>query len=232
MNDAVFYISINDAVRILKKMKFFKRQNHIRIGEYSSASIEAAKSGDLKEIYQTAIDNNDYELLLDDDSIFQFSKDGEKLRYVFIQSQFSYLSFVDFLLEIFEEDEIPTGEQDLESLKVYYAEDYEQRRAEQKINSGTMYIRYDVDRKGYRPNFHSYAHFHLGLNNTIRIPSSIILTPFSFVLFIIKHVYIARWEIAINENIIDDQVFQFKRICKNIPEELWQIQEQRELYIV
>ncbi len=232
MNDGAFNISINDAVRLLKKMKFLKRQKDIERGVYSLASLEAAKSGDLKEIYQTAIDNNDYELLLDDDSIFQFSKEGEKLRYAFIQSQSSYFSFMDFLLEIFEEDEIPLDEQIIEELKVDYAEDYEQRRDEQKINIGAMYVRYDVDRKGYRPNLHSYSHLHIGLNNTFRLPSSIILTPLTFVLFIIKHVYIARWEIAINENIIDSQVFQFKKICRNIPEELWQSQEQRELYIV
>ena len=47
-----------------------------------------------------------------------------------------------------------------------------------------------------------------------------------------KHVYITHWEIAIKQNIIDDQTLQFKRLCENIPNELWQISEQRELYII
>lgn len=232
MNEATFNISIKDASLILKKMKFLKRRKEIGIGVYSSASLDSVKLGDLKKIHQTAIDNNDYELLLDDDSIFQFSKDGDKLRYAFIQSQSAYFSFTDFLLELFDEEDIPIDEQVLEEMKVDYAEDYEQRRDEQKINVGAMYIRYDVDRNGYRPNLHSYAHIHIGLNNSFRLPSAIILTPLSFVLFVIRHVYISRWEIAINENIINEHIFQFKKMCKNIPEELWQMSEQRELYVV
>lgn len=232
MNEAAFNISIEEAARLLKKMKFLKSRKQIGMGVYSSASFHAIKSGDLKTIYQTAIDNNDYEILLDDDSIFQFSKDGDKLRYVFIQSQSTYFSFQDFLLELFDEEDIPIDEQLLEEMEIEYAEDYEQRRDEQKINLGAMYIRYDVDRNGYRPNLHSYAHMHIGLNNNFRLPSSIILTPLSFVLFVIKHVYITLWEIAINENIIDEQIFQFKRMCRNIPADLWQLQEQRELYII
>ena len=70
------------------------------------------------------------------------------------------------------------------------------------------------------------------LHYPFRLPSAIILTPLSFVLFVIKHVYIARWEIAINESIIDEHIFQFKKMCKNIPEELWQMSEQRELYVI
>lgn len=138
MNEAVFKISINEAGKILKKMDFLKVKKDINIGEYSQESIDAVKSGDLKTIYQTAIDNNDYELLLDDDSIFQFSKNGDKLRYAFIQSQSTYFSFQDFLLEMFDESDIPTDEQLLEEMEVDYAEDYEQRRAEQKINLGAI----------------------------------------------------------------------------------------------
>lgn len=70
MNEATFNISIKDAALILKKMKFLKRRKEIGIGAYSSTSLDIAKLGDLKKIHQTAIDNNDYELLLDDDSIF------------------------------------------------------------------------------------------------------------------------------------------------------------------
>lgn len=232
MNDAVFKISINEAGKILKKMNFLKNKKDINIGKYSQESLDAIKSGDLKTIYQTAIDNNDYELLLDDDSIFQFSKNGDKLRYAYIQSQSIYFSFQDFMLEMFDENDIPTDKQFLEEMEVDYAEEYEQRRAEQKINLGAMYIRYDVDKNGYRPNLHSYAHIHIGLNNTLRLPCSIILTPLSFVLFVIKHVYITHWEIAINKNIINEEIFHFKKFCKEISKEFWKIEEQRELYII
>lgn len=229
MNEGAFLISIKDAAKVLKKMNFLKGQNLNNIGIYSKASLSVAHDNDLNLIYQTAIDNYDYELLLDDDSIFQLSKKDEKYRYAFIQSQSVYFSFMDFLYEIFNDDEFPTDEE-IEEMKILLAEEYEQRKSEQKINSGAMYIRYDVDSWGYKPNIHSYAHFHIGLNNNIRLPSSLILTPISFVLFIVKHVYTHLWEEAINKNIINEHVFQFKRLCEEIPSSFWHLNETRDLF--
>lgn len=231
MNKGAFFTSINSAADILRKLKFLKDRRQILIGQYSQASLEIANCGDLKTIYDIAIDNRDYELLLDDDSIFQFNKNGDSYRYAFIQSHVTYYSFLDFLAEIFDEDEIPKDNDSLEEIRIDYAEDYEQRRNEQKLNLGAMYIRYDADAKGYRPNFHSYAHFHIGINNSFRLPSSIILTPLSFVLFVLKHVYISLWEIALKERIINDEIFQFKQLCENVPEDLWCQQEKMEFYI-
>ena len=65
----------------------------------------------------------------------------------------------------------------------------------------------------------------------VDLPSSIILTPLSFVLFVLKHVYISLWEIALKERIINDEIFQFKQLCENVPEDLWCQQEKMEFYI-
>ena len=35
-----------------------------------------------------------------------------------------------------------------------------------------------------------------------------------------------------DKNMITSSIFQFKKMRKNIPEELWQMSEQRELYVV
>ena len=97
MNEGAFLISIKDAAKVLKKMNFLKGQNLNNIGIYSKASLSVAHDNDLNLIYQTAIDNYDYELLLDDDSIFQLSKKDDKYRYAFIQSQSVHSSFVHIL---------------------------------------------------------------------------------------------------------------------------------------
>ena len=232
MHEAVFNISIDDAGQFLKKIGLFKSKKYLNRGKYSEETLFARKSKDFAQIYQTAIDNNDYELLLDDDSIFQFSKEGQKLRYAFIQSQFTYLSFYDFLLERFDYTEIPQDEELIEEYKVSFAEEYEQRKNEQKINIGAMYIRYDVDTEGYCPNIHSYAHIHVGLTDDFRLPCSIILTPISFVYFVVKHVYISNWKSIINNNAIKNDVLKFKEYCEIIPEKYWKISEQNELYLI
>lgn len=231
MNEVSFNILINDAVKFLKKLKIYKTRREFDIGKYSKASLDVSNSGDYKLIYDTAIDNMDYEILLEDDSIFQLRKEGDKYRYVFIQSKTAYISFKDFLSEFLEESEIPKSEEELEALKITYEDDFQQRRDEQKINIGATYLRYDADKLGYKPNLHSYAHFHIGLNNSLRLPCSRILTPFSFVLFSIKHFYSSLWQIAIVNNIVHDENYKFKSLCNEISGDYWTEIEKRDLYI-
>lgn len=73
-------------------MDFLKSKKDINIGKYSQESLDAVKSGDLKTIYQTAVDNNDYELLLDDDSIFNLVKmEINFVMHLFNHNQLTFL---------------------------------------------------------------------------------------------------------------------------------------------
>jgi hypothetical protein len=228
MNEASFNICLKESKKFLKKIEFYKGGRDFDIGIYSEETLQVGNSGDYKLIYDTAINNFDYELLLMDDSIFQIQRlDNQKYRYAFIQSTNEYISFDAFLEELNIEPDEFNGD---EKLRNFIEESYEQRKNEQKMNGGASYIRYDTDRMGYKPNIHSYSHFHFGLNNQIRIPCSLILTPVSFVLFVIKQIYPAKWGKALRNGTLSN-LYNFKSYCTDVDKALWTNEEKRDLYI-
>jgi hypothetical protein len=55
-------------------------------------------------------------------------------------------------------------------------------------------IRYDRDFGSYRQGIHPAAHIHIGLDNNVRLALSREMTPWSFLLFIIRQRYPENWE--------------------------------------
>lgn len=231
MNEAVFRISVQEAVDLLKSIGLFKTHRFPKdIGSYKNETIEVSKTNDYLKIYDVIINNKDYDILLFDDSIFQLSNKGGKCRYAYMQCTHEPLTFDEFIYETFG-GEYNTGDEPLSTFYAEFEEDYNQRCDEQQINTNAVYFRYDTDELGYLPNVHSYAHLHVGLNNSIRIPCSRELTPFAFVLFAVKHVYSQYWKDAILKEKINEIHYSFKKKCSYLTEEHWGEAEKRDLYM-
>ena len=99
-----------------------------------------------------------------------------------------------------------------------------------RINSGATYMRYDVDSRGRQgnENIHAFTHLHIGLNNNIRIPIGLHLTPLAFVVFVIRHVYYDDWANAIRQGTVN---LDYKRYCESLPEDVWTESERTQLFI-
>lgn len=230
--DGKFSTSIYDTSVILKDLNLLRGAN-LMWRKPSVDFLKASKQDNYKLMYDIAINHFDYNLILVDGSIFQFEKyNNDDLRYAFIQAPYNYMPFEDFLLTFMDAQDIPTIQSELDELRCTFENDYEQFLSEQGINSKVIYFRYDVDGERYTPNIHSYAHLHVGHNNDIRIPCASILTPVSFVIFVVKQTYKEAWEKCLADEKIKNKVLWFAQDRELLKEEKWKQIERQELALV
>ena len=234
INDSVFNISLTKSIKLLEELKLFKGKGPKNIGDYSSEFKKISRRNKHIEIYNAIRDNLDYEIILYDDSFFQFCRLDNYLRYSYIENpNFKYTKY-DYLKFSFEDDEIlHFTEQDVDEL--VDENEFEQFLTEQEINSNLIYIRYDFDKKGYKPLLHSHSHIHIGLNENFRITSSIILTPLQFITFTIKQKYYDVWKTHHDKfEILDfsEKLSEIKNQCVVIGDQnVWNDIEKNEIHI-
>lgn len=233
ISEGSFKSSFNKSLLLLKKMELFKSKGVKNMGEYSSEYLKICRTNKHTSIHKTALDNLDYEVILKDDSIFQISKDSDSLRFCFIQNPNFNFSKNDFVKYLYSEDGLL--EIDDDTLSCFISEidenEYEQFLNEQELNLHSTIIRYDYDKKGYKPLLHSCSHIHIGLNENLRIPCSIILTPLKFVVFCLKQIYYDKWSVEFNKN--TNSVIYLKEVkneCKKIKGN-WVKIEENQIYI-
>lgn len=234
INEATYNISICESIKFLKYIKLFKGVGPKKGSEYSSAFKKASIRNKHIEIYNTIRDNLDYEIVLFDDSFFQFSYNQNYLRFSFIENpSFSYTKY-DYLKLFFSETDLSGLTEDEMNLLIDENE-FEQFLNEQENNSNLVYIRYDFDKNGYNPLLHSYSHIHIGLSENLRIPSSIVLTPLEFVLFSIKQCYYAEWKLYQESFAFTDFATRrndSKKLCPIITDTtIWHTDEQNEIFL-
>jgi hypothetical protein len=223
--------SITDSISFLKTFSLFKSRGVKGNGSYSNEFLEVSKGDDIFITYNCALRNFDYDILLSDDSIFQFQLHNDELRYAFIQNPKQLPTREEFLALILEID--PTELHSLDDLESLASdEEYEQFLLEQKRNSSSNYFRYDYSSVGYIPLIHSYSHIHIGLNENVRIPISKILTPLNFTKFCVKNTYYEIWKSNFNkiEN-FDREIARIKSECRDLSPVIWQEIERGELFL-
>ena len=235
MNDATFLMSINQAIDACKDCKVYKGQRSsdearkvvmpviTSIGDYSKYVLDLQTKGE-------------YDILLQDDSMFQFEKAKKEIienkrrkkydyyRYCFIQSPIRRMTFQEYCQGI-DDLEIAINEE-------YYREMYE-HDSDMINNNFPFYLRYDVDYKGYQANSHSYAHLHIGFQEGCRLPVSLILTPKAFVCMTLKLVYSDLWrdEVVRLSNIKERIYSALKSQCQNDKNPFWTPEEAKDLYL-
>lgn len=234
ISESTYNISINESIKFLKEINLFKDVGPKKGSDYSYAFKKASQKNKHIEIYNAIRENLDYEIVLFDDSFFQFSNGKDYLRFCFVQNpSYSYTKF-DYLKILFSDTELYELTED-EMNALINENEYEQYINEQEVNSNLIYIRYDFDKNGYSPLLHSYSHIHIGLSENLRIPSSIVLTPLEFVLFSIKQCYYAEWKLYHQSFTFTDFVTKrnnSKKLCPIITDsKIWTTDEQNEVYI-
>lgn len=226
MTEGVFWSSFTNTVKLLKDLDFLKENNSHKRVPYSPGCPDYSRGGDYKVLYQNLVDNRDYDILLKDDSLMQMSFQNGESRLMFIQNPQMFISFEEFLSSI----DLEVHEDQMDEALGLYDDDYHQALECMGLNSGATYMRYDVDSRGRKnkENIHAYTHLHIGLNNNIRIPVGKYMTPFSFTVFVIRHVYLKLWAEGLGKGIID---MNHKHLCEELPLDLWTEIERKDFYL-
>lgn len=232
MTEGKFFSSINQSVNLLKKFNLLKSRGSKGNGNYSEEFLKISKNNNVVQTYQCAIQNKDYDLLLIDDSIIQFQKVNDDLRYAFIQNPFNYVSKEEYISIVYSQEEL-TEYSELSLEELINDNEYEQFLNEQSLNSISNYFRYDYSTKGYQPLIHSCSHLHIGQNENVRIPISKIITPLKFTKFCIKNTFFNKWKTQFEiEPQFINEVIQMKNDCHPLPPEKWHINENNDLHLI
>lgn len=224
MNDASFTIHLNETYKILKKLDLFKegiyKPNKLRV----TTKRKIVDFETYRSYHDEVLLKRDYDILLKDDSYFQFTKEGNLYKYVFMQTPLKKIS-----IEVFADLCGMNIDTDIDEIENVYEESDDSELYHKSENP--IYLRYENSLKGYNPNVHSFSHLHIGLNKDLRIPLSIILTPDVFVLFVIKLVYKDIWETGLLNGKVKIANLAEKKLCEAVNEKYWEENEKLDLYL-
>ena len=232
MREADFWTSYKASTLLLRDLNMRKNlQNHHGI-PYSKDLVSVSKKGDIQALYAYMSDNLDYDILLADDSMITMNMEGGLVRMVYLQNPIKHIDILEYV-SMYHKDDLNVCSVD--ELREIYKEEYERHLATLELNKAAVYIRYDEDPTLYRPMVHPYIHLHIGMNNNIRIPSSVEMTPLTFILFILQQVYYDVWVKEFTgkssqDNFIMGYAKQDKQIF-SLVEDVWKDSERQFLHL-
>lgn len=219
MTDNGFNIRVNQNVTsFLKKIDLFKENYFSPNFHYSKSVKDVARNGTHYDIINEIWKTFSYDIILNDDSIFQFHKDGEDLRYCFMQNPKVKISWHEYLYMngMIEENLDPEV---LEFCRSCYDNGDDESCYDD--NKYPVYLRYDVSCCQYQEGIHPYSHLHVGLYNEIRFPISMILTPEMFAQLAVKMTYPVVWKEKVRQNDIQEFQKTVKKGCEEISSDKW-----------
>ena len=221
-----FNISREQAKRLLNKFDLLKSADFYK-KPISEEFIRVARVKDFFNAYLTAVNKHDYHFLLFDESFLQFEYNGNPtdnvtLRYAYYQFPYDFPTYKEYLMEKgLSFNEVGYG----------YKYVYEQALSEAPQKDTFVLIRYDYSEREYSSGVHSVSHFHFGHSNSIRIPSSVIISPLLFILFVLKQVYSDLWKSLIEESNFHRIYKSSKSKCQNIRMCFFDEFDKKELYL-
>lgn len=235
MNKAKVLDSISRSIRILKQVGLYLAKNNSKEftlsgSKFSSEFSSVCHKNDYQKIYQTAMSQSDYDVILIDNSFIQFSmfidsKDEKKLiiRYAYYPNPSDVDTYEEFLKSI---------DLDYDECKDMFIREYEQYTSEAKVNSGVCPIRYDYNYEIYDGIKHSISHLHIGHNNKVRIPCDKIFLPEKFILFIIRNAYPEKWSKIVD---LEEELFKnclsMKLKCPEVDSDYFDEDERKIFYL-
>lgn len=179
-------------------------------------------------LYRRSINGFNYDILLLDESILQFSYSKDQngkplLRYAYYQCPYEFFSYEQYLdYYDFSYEEIG------EELKT----EYEQELSESVIKDHFVHIRYDYSEHEYQLAVHPVSHLHIGHLGSIRIPIQMMITPYMFSLFVLKQCYYRKWRELIAINTFHKAISVSKTSCSILNTALFCDLDRTELYLV
>lgn len=228
MTDKSFDIRIDvDVVKFLKEIGLFKNSIYDPNDHYADIVKSVSRKGNYEEIFQSVINTYSYDILLSDDSVFQFHKEKNNYRYCFIQNPRVKMSWDEYLFYL-GENEVDITESERELFQTAFDNNDDECF---QINNYPVYIRYDVSEEEYKEGEHPYSHLHIGIHNEIRIPISILLTPEMFTEFVVKMVYRQKWLKFKDDNYFVDFHNSSKSRCDAIDLKFWSEMDKKDLFL-
>jgi hypothetical protein len=184
---AKFAASVNQAFGLLTKLGVMgSRSFDARYPAGMPASLRALS---YRAAWEKCAELGWYDFRLVDASLLQFHREENHLSYSFLEAPLTALAFEDFAAESVGEEWSVLEEELRSDYELYLSSDL----AERSVTP----VRYDYEPDLYRSGLHPAGHFHFGVNNHIRVCAAKILTPLSFVLFILRQFYPQKWEILL-----------------------------------
>lgn len=229
MNRGSFLNHLNSAIKIVSSCNLLK--DKIEKTERDRFAIRRTISSleDYNNYIHEVYEKVDYDILLNDESFFQFDQKMEdskiSYRYVYMQNSVRRLTFEEFC----EKQGFTQNEDDIDEIEDYF----EEQAGDDAFvpNVFPLYLRYDVSDIGYKANVHSFAHLHIGTSGGVRLPVGKILTPDAFVSMCLKLAYPEIW----NNKIVKDphrvELYNFKKQCEDIPPIYWTEDEKRDIFL-
>lgn len=199
-------INLLKQIDLLGEINYTIPENSFDKNKFSKEFLSISQKGCYKEIYDCAMKNKDYDFILKDNSIMQFTIEKEikqnivKLRYAYYKCP--YLIF---------------GKNEMETTDIFL-ENY-------------VSIRYDYDFYEYQETIHPISHFHIGNDNNLRIPANKIIEPLEFGIFIIRNIYVNDWKKLVNDVDIKNICVRSKEKLEEIDEEFFTNTESKFLYL-
>jgi hypothetical protein len=160
----------------------------------SAAFVEVCQGKNYVDIYQTAIDKYDYNVLLADYSVLQFDfrldRPRLSIRYAYLESPYDFSTYEEYLQEA----------------GLFYAqageilrEQYEEDLSQSPLRPSFTPIRYEYDEDEYIERVHPASHMHIGHCNEVRLPIGRFVTPKLFLLFVLRHIYHVKWKKLVDD---------------------------------
>lgn len=227
MNKAQYRSSFDRTKSLLRRMGLSKIELDFH-RRFTAEFFDIHNSIDYVTTYEKAIQEYYYDILLFDESILQYSYDQDAhnnpvIRYAYYEFPFALPSYDQYLIENgFSYDE--AGE--------LFRKEYEQEFSESILKEYLVPIRYDYSEDQYTCGVHPASHLHIGYLNSIRIPISMILTPYMFTFFILKQCYYKEWERCITEPRFLRAMDLSKTSCMALSNEVFGGLDKKELYLV
>lgn len=223
MNQAKHLESIRLAVKLGSDCGYMSNFN--RQPTFPTDMASRLRNLPYEDEWKEIISNEWYNILLDDNSIIQFTETS----YRYLMVPYSTLSLEEFIDEHYSEPEYLEDN----DLYVGVTQHYQSFVESCTTNKSPTPIRFDADftEDHYCSISHPMCHFHVGVDNNSRIPSKKQLSPFAFTAFIIRTFYPKIWKKYVEEGLHEPHLEKFKNRLSNLPEEKWDPLQETLLYI-
>jgi hypothetical protein len=178
--------SINSVWAICKKTGIGIRHN-----EYPEIKKKAInlKERNYSEIWKFLLENNSYNILLQDFSFFVFEEKTTGLNFSFYEVPAKPPTIEEYAIEMYQEIAPYLKDEDYADI----IEEFEQYAIEYPTKMGITPVRYDYSPQSHTPGIHPASHMHIGFENEIRIYVDKILNPLAFFSFVIRQFYPDKW---------------------------------------
>lgn len=197
----------------------FAASHPLRVNE-GFRDVLLSSESEYVDIYIAGCEGRHYNFILQDFSFFQFSIEGEAVRYAYFPNPFEFE---------------PDGEDgeliSLVSSGSATEDEYLQILSDRQLRISKPAIRFEHNPMQYREVSHPCSHFHIGFHYQDRWAVEKVLTPFAFTGIVFRLYYRPYWQTHDNDsefgNELDRQLADERSNCRAIGDDFFSSIERR-----